>query len=290
MNNLPYQAYLDREINQSCINAIHEDLGGKHGIDLTASLIPEKNRAHATLISRDDGVLCGKAWFNKVFEVLDNDIEVKWAFEDGQAFKAGSTLCTLNGNARAILTGERSAMNFLQTLSATATVTQQYSAQIATTNCKLLDTRKTLPGMRFGQKYAVRCGGGENHRIGLFDAFLIKENHIMACGGIKQALATAIKQAPDKLLEIEVENLDELKQALDGKAQVIMLDNFDLNALREAVAIRNDHPSRSKLEASGNLSLDNIRTIAETGVDFISVGALTKHIQALDLSLRINID
>lgn len=289
MNAIPYQNFLDQEIEQSTKTALFEDLGGSSGVDITANLIPSDNFAEATLISRDPGILCGVAWFNKVFDHLNKQVEVIWAFKDGDYFKEGETLCTLKGNARAILTGERSAMNFLQTFSATATITQLYAKRIAHTQCKLLDTRKTLPGMRFGQKYAVKCGGGENHRIGLFDAFLIKENHIMACGSIKQALSTAISQAPERLLEIEVENLNELNQALDGKAQVIMLDNFDLENLNKAVTLRNNHHNKAKLEASGNVSLDRIQAIAETGIDYISVGALTKNVQALDLSLRISI-
>ena len=273
-----------------CAIALAEDLSAENPIDITAALIPENKNAVATLISRDKGILCGTQWVNEVFKQLGKPVEIDWTVNDGEKITAGDTLCTLSGNARAILTGERSAMNFLQSLSATATLTAQYIKQLNNSNCRLLDTRKTIPGMRFGQKFAVSCGGGHNHRIGLSDAYLIKENHILACGGIALALQTAANAYPDKLLEIEVESLTELKQALDGDAQVIMLDNFSLETMIKAVAIRDQHRNPSKLEASGNVSLQTLPSIAATGVDFISVGALTKNINALDLSLRVNVE
>ncbi|MET1255374.1 carboxylating nicotinate-nucleotide diphosphorylase [Aliikangiella maris] len=293
MNAAQFQQLLTHEIKQMCHIALTEDLAGEGNPDITAELISPATTATATLISREAGILCGTAWVEQVFELLGNDVSISWQtatghrVKDGDPISANQTLCTLKGNARSLLTGERSAMNFLQTLSATATRTAQYLQQISHTQCQLLDTRKTIPGMRFGQKYAVSCGGGTNHRLGLSDAYLIKENHIMACGGIQAALATAINNHPDKLLEIEVENLEELSQALNGKAQVIMLDNFSLSDMQAAIQIRNQHSNQAKLEASGNISLSTIAKIAETGVDFISVGALTKNIEAMDLSMRI---
>nr|WP_196138575.1 carboxylating nicotinate-nucleotide diphosphorylase [Aliikangiella sp. G2MR2-5] len=273
-----------------CRLALIEDLAGENNEDITAALIPAEKYASATLITREDCILCGVDWVNKVFELVDSQVTIDWQYQDGDKVAAGSILCKLKGNARALLTGERSAMNFLQTLSATATLTNQYVEQLGNSTCKLLDTRKTIPGMRFGQKYAVTCGGGSNHRLGLSDAYLIKENHIMSCGGIAQALATAINNNPEKLLEIEVESLDELVQALDGKAQVIMLDNFSLKDMKSATQLRDSHVNKAKLEASGNVSLETLAQIAETGVDYISVGALTKNVTALDLSMRIDLN
>ncbi len=287
MNKTQFNQLLNSEIKQMCKIALIEDLAGASNQDITAKLIPENKDAVATLITRENGILCGVQWVNTIFESFKTPINIKWNFNDGDAIQAGDTICTISGNAQAILTGERAAMNFLQTLSATASITHKYSKLINGTNCQLLDTRKTIPGMRFGQKYAVKCGGGVNHRFGLSDAYLIKENHIMACGGIKQALETAINNNPNRLLEIEVENLGELQQALDGQAQVVMLDNFSNEDMKQAVAIRNNHENQAKLEASGNVSINTIESIANTGVDYISVGALTKNIDALDLSLRI---
>ena len=284
-----YSEQLDREINSACRNALLEDLGGEGNEDITASLIDINKEATAKLISRESGVVCGQKWFDEIFRLLGSDVEITWHKNDGDICQTNDIICQLSGNARKILTGERSAMNFLQTLSSTATVTHQYAAKIKHTKCQLLDTRKTIPGMRFGQKYAVACGGGTNHRLGLHDAYLIKENHIISCGGIGQALSLAISQHPDKLLEIEVENLNELHQALDGMAQVIMLDNFSLTDMQEAIRIRNSHSNQAKLEASGNICIDSIAEVAETGVDYISVGALTKNIKALDLSMRIDL-
>ncbi len=290
MNQELFNQLLEQEIQQMCQIALVEDLAGENNCDITAELIAPNTQAKATLITREAGILCGTAWVEKVFALLGEQVSLKWNVSDGQSLKPNDVICELTGNARQLLTGERSAMNFLQTLSATATQTANYVTKISNTPCKLLDTRKTIPGMRFGQKYAVTCGGGSNHRLGLSDAYLIKENHIMACGGIISALKNAINNHPDKLLEIEVENLDELKLALDGNAQVIMLDNFKLEEMQQAKSIRDQHINPAKLEASGNVSLETIQAIANTGVDFISVGDLTKNIQALDLSMRINLE
>jgi len=280
---------LANEIRQICQFAINEDLGGENCQDITAELIAPETQATASLITRENGILCGTKWVETIFELLGGSIQIDWQLKDGDLMSVGQTICELKGNARQLLTGERSAMNFLQSLSATATLTNQYIKQIAGSNCKLLDTRKTIPAMRYGQKYAVKCGGGTNHRIGLSDAYLIKENHIMACGGIKQALSKAIKTNPEKLLEIEVENLDELKQAIEGKAQVVMLDNFTNPEIEQALALRNKSEWKPKFEASGNVNIETIAEIAKTGVDYISVGALTKDIKAIDLSMRITL-
>lgn len=297
-----FQQLLEQEIHQACQLAISEDIAHNHLLatelaaldltnaasqDITATLIPKNKLATASLITRETGILCGVDWVEKIFQLLGNRVILDWNFKDGELFNEGDTLCTLTGNARDLLTGERSAMNFLQTLSATATLTASYVEKIKHTRCKLLDTRKTIPGMRFGQKYAVKCGGGSNHRLGLSDAFLIKENHILACGGIQAALTSAKQNHPNKLLEIEVESLDELKLALNGHAQVIMLDNFNTEQMLTAKHARDNHTNKAKLEASGNIDLMNLASIAETGVDFISVGALTKNIKAVDLSMRV---
>jgi len=272
-----------------CAIALAEDLNSPHGSDITAELIPEQTQANATLITREDAVICGVNWVEKIYQLLGNDVQVKWKVADGSIVEAGDTICEINGNARQLLTGERAAMNFLQSLSATATLTNQYVELIKNTQCKLLDTRKTVPGMRYGQKYAVKCGGGVNHRIGLSDAYLIKENHIMACGGILAALSQAKTRHPNTLVEIEVESLQELKLAIEGKADVIMLDNFDIEQLKRARSLVDSTAQTIKLEASGNVNKQTIADIAATGVDFISVGALTKDIKAVDLSLRINL-
>ena len=261
--------------------ALAEDVGSG---DITAALIPQGNTANARIITREDGILCGQAWVNAVFAELDPLVQVLWQCEDGQAITAGDTLFTLQGPARSLLTGERCALNFLQLLSGTATVCQRYAALVAGTGVKLLDTRKTVPGLRMAQKYAVACGGCHNHRIGLFDAFLIKENHIQACGGIAAAVQAAHSVAPGKPVEVEVENLEELQQALQADCDRVMLDNFSLQQLREAVAITK---GRLELEASGNVTETTLRAIAETGVDYISIGALTKDCKAMDLSMRL---
>ncbi|MEM7083589.1 MAG: carboxylating nicotinate-nucleotide diphosphorylase [Pseudomonadota bacterium] len=264
--------------------ALEEDV---HTGDATASLVPEDAMVYARVISREPGVVCGRPWFDEVFAQLDEQIDVTWSAEEGSAILADSLLCRIKGPARPILTGERTALNFLQTLSGTASVTARYAHELRGTDCQVLDTRKTLPGLRMAQKYAVHTAGGRNHRIGLYDAILIKENHIMACGGIEQAIRKARELSPDLLLEIEVENLDQFEVALNAHPDVIMLDNFSIQQMKKAVAkaefLGLDRP---KLEVSGNVEIDRLRMIAKTGVDFISVGALTKHVQALDLSMR----
>ncbi len=261
--------------------ALAEDVGSG---DITAALIPESQSASARVITREAGVLCGRPWVDKVFAQLDAAITVSWETADGERIDAGQTLFTLEGPARALLTGERSALNFLQLLSGTATRCRYYADLVADTGVRLLDTRKTIPGLRLAQKYAVACGGCHNHRIGLFDAFLIKENHISACGGIANAVRAARELAPGKPVEVEVENPGELAQALDAGCDRVMLDNFSLDAMRAAVA---EVDGRLELEASGNITEATLRQVAETGVDFISIGALTKDCKALDLSMRL---
>lgn len=260
--------------------ALLEDIG-QH--DLTADLIPENAQATATLITRDDATLCGQDWFSAVFAQINSTINIQWHATDGDTLPANTTICTLTGSARSLLTGERTAMNFLQTLSATATLTSQYAAAVAGLPVKVLDTRKTLPGWRIAQKYAVRCGGGFNHRFGLYDGILIKENHINAAGSIAAAVTQAKTLHPTVEVEVEVENIAELEQALAAKADIILLDNFDTQHLKQAVSL---NQGQAQLEASGGVNLMTIREIAETGVDRISVGALTKDIKAVDLSLR----
>lgn len=275
---------LPPDIDLQIARALAEDVGDG---DLTASLIPVNKRAQATVISREDAVLCGSAWFDAVFRQLDPSIAIRWFAADGDRIQANQKLCELSGPARTLLTGERTALNFLQTLSATATSTRRHVDAIAGTSTRVLDTRKTIPGLRLAQKYAVLCGGGVNHRIGLFDAILVKENHIAAAGSIAAAVAQARRIAGQRVVEVEVENLDELRQALATDIDRILIDNFTLEMMREAVAINRQHDSgRVKLEASGNVSLETIRGIAETGVDYISIGGLTKHVQAVDLSMR----
>lgn len=271
---------LPTDLKASVALAIAEDLGGG---DLTAALIPERARAEATVISREPAVLCGTAWFDQVFHQLDSRIQVHWQAADGDRIERDQLLCTLGGPARALLSGERTALNFLQTLSGTATLARRYADAVAGTGATVLDTRKTLPGLRQAQKYAVRSGGCQNHRRGLFDAVLIKENHILAAGSITQAVSKAKQLYPGVTVEVEVENLIELEEALQAGPAIIMLDNFDLAALRQAAIFT---AGRVKLEASGNVSLDTIREIAATGVDYISVGSLTKDVRAVDLSMR----
>jgi len=253
--------------------------------DITAELIGADVQASGRIVTREDGILCGTGFALEAFQQIDPSCDVEWAAQDGDAIAADSLVCTLSGPARALLTGERTALNFLQLLSGTATAASQYAARVAHTGVKLLDTRKTVPGLRLAQKYAVTCGGCYNHRIGLFDAFLIKENHISAAGGIAEAIAAARNVAPDKPVEVEVENEAELEQALTAGADRIMLDNFTLAALRDAVSLT---AGSAELEASGNVTDETLVAIAETGVDFISIGALTKHVKAVDLSLRID--
>ena len=253
--------------------------------DITAELIGANVQTSGRIVTREDGILCGTAFALEAFQQIDPSCHVEWAAQDGDVLTASNTLCTLSGPARALLTAERTALNFLQLLSGTATTANHYAARVAHTKVKLLDTRKTVPGLRLAQKYAVTCGGCFNHRIGLFDAFLIKENHISAAGGIAEAVAAARSVAPGKPLEVEVENEAELEQALTAGADRIMLDNFTLEGLRSAVA---HAAGRAELEASGNVTDETLVAIAETGVDFISIGALTKHVRALDLSMRID--
>lgn len=262
--------------------ALAEDIASG---DITAELIGADVQARSRIVTREDGILCGTAFALEAFQQIDPSCHAEWAAQDGDAIAADSLVCTLSGPARALLTGERTALNFLQLLSGTASTAGQYAARVAHTGVKLLDTRKTVPGLRLAQKYAVTCGGCYNHRIGLFDAFLIKENHISAAGSIARAVAAARDVAPDKPVEVEVENEAELEQALTAGADRIMLDNFTLEALRDAVS----HTAGSAdLEASGNVTDETLVAIAETGVDFISIGALTKHVRALDLSMRID--
>ncbi|MGR9089706.1 MAG: carboxylating nicotinate-nucleotide diphosphorylase [Gammaproteobacteria bacterium] len=260
--------------------ALAEDVGAG---DVTAELIAPDTTGVADIICRESAVLSGTAWFDEVFRVLDPHCRIEWHKRDGEALEPGDCICTLSGTARALVTGERTALNFLQTLSGTATATRRYAAQLDGTGTTLLDTRKTLPGLRSAQKYAVVCGGGRNHRIGLFDAILIKENHIEAAGSITAAIGHMRKAHPELTLEIEVESLDDARTALDSGADMLLLDNFSLDDLRAAVALT---AGRVKLEASGGFELDGLRAVAETGVDFISVGALTKHVRATDFSMR----
>ena len=262
-------------------SALVEDIG--HG-DITAGLIPEDRVATARVITRDTMVLAGKLWVEATFMAVDPQLQLQWLVDEGQEVSAGSTLFEVTGKARSLLTAERTALNFLQTLSATATHTRELTTLISGTQAKLLDTRKTLPGLRVAQKYAVLIGGGENHRMGLYDAFLIKENHIMAAGSIAAAISTARAHAPGKMVEVEVETQDELSQAIAAGADRIMLDNFSLDAMRDAVAYT---AGRAQLEASGGDNKTSPRAIAETGVDYISLGTLTKDIKAIDLSMRL---
>jgi nicotinate-nucleotide pyrophosphorylase (carboxylating) len=263
--------------------AFAEDLGRG---DATASLLPADAVASAQLTCREDAVIAGIPWFDACMHKLDPNAHIDWHVRDGERAAPGSILCDIRGNARAVVSAERSALNFLQMLSGTATTTAQYVAAVAGTNVRVLDTRKTVPGLRLAQKYAVRCGGGHNHRIGLYDAILVKENHIIAAGSIAAAVLAARQLHPTLLLEVEVENLDELQQALDAGVDRIMLDNFTLPLMREAVALA---AGRVALEISGNVDLATIGEYAQTGVDFISVGALTKNVRAVDLSLRLKI-
>ncbi|NND68449.1 MAG: carboxylating nicotinate-nucleotide diphosphorylase [Halioglobus sp.] len=262
--------------------ALAEDMGSG---DITAQLIPVGNRASGRVITREAGVLCGTPWVDAVFAELDSEVAIEWHAADGASLAPNDTLFTFEGNARTLLSGERTALNFLQLLSGTASTCARYANLVEGTNAKLLDTRKTVPGLRQAQKYAVRCGGCHNHRIGLFDAFLIKENHINACGGIAAAVATARDYAPGKPVEVEVESLAELDEALAAGADRVMLDNFSLQDMATAVQ-RTD--GKAELEASGNVTSDTLVPIAQTGVDYISIGALTKDVRALDLSMRFD--
>jgi len=317
-NNLALSAQLIDDIKSTIAFALKEDLN--NDADITAELIPETNTAHATVITREECIFCGVAWVNEVFKQLDTLVSqqlaksqpnltfvpttITWFVNDGQHVSANTTLFELSGYARTLLTGERTALNFVQTLSATATITSEYVKALKNTTTKLLDTRKTIPGLRNAQKYAVTCGGGFNHRMGLFDAFLIKENHVAACGGITQAISRAKNNHPDKKIEIEVESIAELNQALQAKANIIMLDNFTHSMIEQAVTLRDAAATatnkatgittsettehKTLLEVSGNMTLLTLTDYAKTGIDFISVGALTKQVNAIDLSMRFS--
>ena len=269
-------------VTETVTRALLEDVGTG---DLTASLIDSSALAGATIMTREAGILCGMAFASEAFRQTDPACQLDWRLSDGDSLSAGDELCRIQGPARALLTAERTALNFIQLLSGTATTASRYAARVAHTGVKLLDTRKTLPGLRLAQKYAVACGGCHNHRIGLFDAFLIKENHIAAAGSISAAISMARRAATGKLIEVEVETAEELHQALDAGADRIMLDNFSLEQLCEAVKAAR---GRAELEASGNVTDETLVSIAETGVDLISIGALTKHVRAMDLSMRLD--
>ncbi len=266
-------------INQVA-NALDEDVGSG---DISAALIDASARLDTELLAREDAILCGCDWFDEVFRQCDASIEIRWQARDGDPIAAGSVVCKVSGPARGLLTAERSALNFLQTLSGTATVTRAYADLVRGTGCRILDTRKTIPQLRLAQKYAVLCGGGSNHRIGLYDAYLIKENHLAACGGIAPAAARARELHPERLLEVEVENLEQLEQAIAAGVDRVLLDNFSLAQMSRAVELT---AGRLELEASGNVDRENLAAIAATGVDFVSIGALTKHLRAIDFSLR----
>jgi nicotinate-nucleotide pyrophosphorylase (carboxylating) len=278
---------LTTHIEQSVKIALAEDLNGLPASqgDITANLIPMQQQLQAEVITREDCVLAGCAWVEETFKQVDPSIHLRWLAKDGDKLTAGSKIFTVQGPARGILTAERTALNFLQTLSATATEVASYVAELTGTHTKLLDTRKTVPGLRQAQKYAVTCGGGHNHRMGLFDAYLIKENHIMACGSIAAAVTAARQQHASVKVEVEVESIDELSQAIAAGADIVMLDNFSLPQIRQAVAV---NQGQVKLEVSGNVTRESLRELAMTGVDYVSSGALTKHIQAIDLSLRVS--
>jgi nicotinate-nucleotide pyrophosphorylase (carboxylating) len=269
-------------IEENVFNALKEDIGDG---DITAELIPHDAISLATVISRENCVFCGLDWFEESYRQIDDEILVDWFVDDGDNIEVDQIICTISGSSQNIVTGERTALNFIQTLSSTATLSAQYAKEVEDTDTKILDTRKTIPGLRMAQKYAVSCGGCENHRLGLFDAFLIKENHINACDGIQNAIQEARFHNPDLKIEVEVENLDELQQSIDAGADLVLLDNFDIKTLKKAVKI-----CQGKIitEASGNITIDNIHKIAKTGVDYISTGALTKNINAIDLSMRFD--
>jgi nicotinate-nucleotide pyrophosphorylase (carboxylating) len=276
----------DIDIKTAVEIALSEDLNRQHADygDITANLIPATQYIIADVITRENCVLAGAAWVTETFAQLDIDIQLNWFVKDGDELKANQPIVRVSGNGRRILTGERTALNFLQTLSGTATVVSKYVKELAGTNTQLLDTRKTLPGMRLAQKYAVTCGGGKNHRIGLYDAYLIKENHILACGSIRAAVIKAREHHADLPVEVEVENIQELHQAIEAKADIVMLDNFSVDMLKQAVIV---NKTQCKLEVSGNITFESLKTLSTLGVDFISSGALTKNVKAIDLSLRV---
>ena len=275
MDNLP------NDIKETIRIALAEDLGDG---DITSELIPASKTIEAIVLSREEAVVCGVDWVNEVFAQIDSNISIDWSVEEGMLVNAGTELLKLRGSARSILSGERTALNFLQTLSGTASQTRYFIDLLAETSVTLLDTRKTLPGLRSAQKYAVKIGGGTNHRLGLFDAFLIKENHIDACGGIPKAIAAARALHPEKIVEIEVQNLPEFMQAIEAEPDIIMLDNFSIDSMKEAVVL---NQGRCKLEASGGIQQDQLVNIAKTGVNYISIGGLTKNCQAIDLTMLV---
>lgn len=271
------------DIKTSVSKALDEDI--RDG-DITAMLIPVEHLANATVITREQAIICGQPWVDEVFRQLDSSVQIEWLVSDGDEVEPNQAIFNLEGSARSLLTGERTALNFLQTLSGTATTAHQYAKLVEGTDIKILDTRKTIPGLRLAQKYAVTIGGCHNHRIGLYDAFLIKENHIAACGGIIKAITKAKEIAPDKPVEVEVENLVELQEALNANADIVMLDNFSLKAIQDAITI---NQGKAKLEISGNLEANNIPDKAVDGITYLSSGSLTKHSQAIDLSMKINL-
>jgi len=270
------------DLDAQVARALEEDIGSG---DVTAALVPADRMARASVITREAAVLCGRPWFDATFAEISRDVRIEWRVAEGAEIKSGELLCTLQGPARAMLTGERTALNFLQTLSATATAARRFVTAVAGTRCQILDTRKTVPGLRIAQKYATRVGGARNHRLGLYDAVLIKENHIAAAGSIAAAI-TAARAKTQAMVEVEVENLDQLSQTLTARPDQVLLDDFSLDDLRAAVALNRAQGSPVKLEASGGIDLDNVRDVALTGVDFISVGSITKHVRAVDLSMR----
>ncbi|MCI0516259.1 MAG: carboxylating nicotinate-nucleotide diphosphorylase [Woeseiaceae bacterium] len=273
-------------VEMNVANALQEDIGSG---DLTAALLPSDRESSATVITREAMVLAGRPWFDEVYRQVDPDVHVTWHSADGERLEPGHSICALRGPARSLVSGERCALNFLQLMCATATVTAEYAAAVVGTGARILDTRKTVPGLRLAQKYAVRCGGGVNHRLGLFDAILIKENHILACGGIEPAVAAARRIHPDLPIEVEVETIDELCQALAVRCERILLDNFPIDDLDDAVRInRAEGNPPALLEASGGVTLAAVRRVAQTGVDFISIGAITKNVRSIDLSMRFD--
>lgn len=274
---------LQSQLSDAVARALAEDIGAG---DLTAALIPPGQNARAQVLVRHAAVICGIPWFDEVFAQLSPGIKVTWLVREGAFVSADTVICKLSGPARALLTGERTALNFLQTLSATATAAHEYAAAVADTGATILDTRKTLPGLRLAQKYAVQTGGASNHRIGLFDGILIKENHIAASGGIAPAVTAALRQAKDVLIEVEVETLEQVREAIEAGAQRLLLDNFTQEQMRAAVDLRDSLDPRVKLEASGGVNLAIVKEIAATGVDFISIGSITKDVKAVDLSMR----
>lgn len=278
---MQHEQLLAKDIQAVVKHALEEDI--RDG-DITAMLIPESNQAEAQVITREHAVVCGQPWVDEVFRQLDPDVEIEWLVKDGDEVQPDQTLFKLKGSARSLLTGERTALNFLQTLSGTATTAHQYAKLVEGTDIKILDTRKTIPGLRLAQKYAVTVGGCHNHRMGLYDAFLIKENHISACGGITATVTKARELAPGRPVEVEVENMEELQQAIDAGADIVMLDNFDVDAIRGSISI---NQGKAKLEVSGNLEAGNISNNAVDGITYLSSGSLTKHCKAVDFSMRL---